>query len=71
MGTKKLEGNSTKDAKEYFTGETLIKHISKLKYFPNPSRNKKRFLAACSVLRRASFSTFEVFDVARGQKRAF
>ena len=50
-------------------GEPLIKHISKLKYFPNPSRNKKRFLAACSVLRRASFSTFEVFDVARGQKK--
>lgn len=31
----------------------------------------KRFLAACGALRGASLSTFEIFDVAKGQKRAF
>ena len=28
-----------------------------------------RFLAACSVLRGASLSTFEIFDVTIGQKK--
>ena len=31
----------------------------------------KRFFAACDVIREPGFSTFEVFDVVRGQKRAF
>ena len=31
----------------------------------------KRFLVACGALRGASLSTFEIFDVAKGQKRAF
>ena len=34
-------------------------------------KEHKRFLAACGVLRGASLSTFEILDVARGQKRAF
>ena len=56
-------------------GEPLYKHSSKLKYFPSPLyhaiQEYKRFLAACSVLRGASLSTFKSFDVAKGRKRAF
>ena len=50
--------------------------MSKLKCFPNSLDitqfgNANDFLVACSVLRGASLSTFEIFDVARGQGRAF
>ena len=56
--------------------EPLNRRISKLKYSLYTLhiiqfKNNKDFLAACSVIREPGFSTFEIFDVARGKKKAF
>ena len=56
-------------------GEPLYQHILKNEILSKPLRyhkiqEYKRFLAAFSVLQGARLSTYEIFDVARGQKRA-
>ena len=56
-------------------GEPLYQHISKNEILSKPLRyhkiqEYKRFLAAFSVLQGARLSTYEIFNVARGQKRA-
>ena len=57
-----------------YYGEPLNKHITKIYMLYKPLRyhaiwEYKRFLAACCVLRGGSLSTFEIFDVTRGQKK--
>ena len=55
---------------------TSVETLFKIEILPKPLRyhaiqEYKRFLSVCSVLRGASLSTFEIFDVAKGRKRAF
>ena len=40
-------------------------------YMKHSLRIQNIFFAACGVIRGPGFSTFEIFDVARDQKRAF
>ena len=52
-------------------GEPLIKHVSKLKYFPNPSRNKKDFLLHAVCYEERAFQLLK-FSMSQGvKKRAF